>query len=572
MAAAGRLATATGVYLGSVNLGSAGIFFYDKKCAEARQWRIPEATLCATALAGGWLGGMWAMQQFKHKTAKKSFQQKYNAAVAANIGGAALVASLPKARGQLLFSMKRLLRRLLGITCWSSCLERGERHFKGAGDQHECCRSGHSDSPQHFRSHRRWQEKATSPRYFGTYVCQAAATEAAPSAGLQNTIPGPRNVIQVLRERGLLQDTAGEGLEEAVIKGRVGDPSGRSLERPVLSEAEIDHNVAGIRSNIESFLQPEAGSTPLVINNLDWLGGMSFLDFLRDVGRFSRVNVMLSRDSVKTRLGREEGISFTEFTYQLLQGYDFLHLNQQHGVQLQIGGSDQMGNILTGLDLIRRSSSQDAAPCFGLCFPLLTRTDGTKMGKSAEGAVWLSPDKLSPFKFYQYLLGSVPDTDVIKFLRMLTFLPLTEIEEMEKAMQGGQYQPNSAQRRLAEEVTRMVHGETGLQQALKATQALAPGKQTQLDAAALEAIAEDAPTASLPRDQVVGAGLADIIATTGMQPSKAAARRMIKGGGVRINNEKVSEETQCVTEDDLIEGRLLLLATGKKNKLVLRIN
>ncbi|KAK9862365.1 hypothetical protein WJX84_007104, partial [Apatococcus fuscideae] len=426
----------------------------------------------------------------------------------------------------------------------------------------------------------------------------------------------PGNVVQILRERGLLQDIAGEGLEQAAANGpltlylgfdptadslhlgsllglivlrwfqkcghkvialvggatgRVGDPSGRSLERPVLSEAEIDGNVAGIRRNIESFLRPEAGSSPSVINNLDWLGGISFLDFLRDVGRFSRVNIMLSRDSVKSRLGREEGISFTEFTYQLLQGYDFLHLNQHHGVRLQVGGSDQMGNILTGLDLIRRCSDAGADSCFGLCFPLLTRTDGTKMGKSAEGAVWLAPEKLSPFKFYQYLLGSVPDTDVIKFLRMLTFLPLADIASLEGSMGSAEYKPNTAQRLLAEEVTRMVHGEEGLQQALKATEALAPGKRTQLDAAALEAIAEDAPTATLPREQVVGAPLADIIAATGMQPSKGAAKRMIKGGGVRMNNEKVAEETQTVTEEDLIEGRLLLLATGKKNKLVLRI-
>ena len=471
-------------------------------------------------------------------------------------------------------------------------------------------------------------------------------------------LPPGTNIVALLRERGLLADVAGEGLEAAAAPGgsplpvycgfdptapslhlgnllgiivltwfraaghppvallggatgRVGDPSGRSAERPVLDEAALEANVAGIKAILESLLTrpgvADGGPPPLILNNHDWFGGFGLLDFLRDVGKAARVGVMLSRDSVKSRMAAEaEGLSFTEFTYQLLQGYDFVHLARAHGVRVQVGGSDQMGNMVAGLDLLRRlggvdgtggggggggSSSPSAEAggpattaatsaggsstgCYGLTFPLLTKSDGTKMGKSADGAVWLAADQLSPFKFYQFLLTSVPDDDVASFLRMLTFLPLDRIAEVEAAMGGGAaagYAPGDAQRLLAAEVTRFVHGEAGLAQALAATAALRPGADTALDADALEVAAGDGPSASLPRGEVVGRPLADLMAAVGLQPSKAAVRRMIAGGGVALNNEKVGEEGRVVGEDDLIGGRLLLLAAGKKNKMLVRV-
>ncbi|KAK9820078.1 hypothetical protein WJX72_005856 [[Myrmecia] bisecta] len=447
---------------------------------------------------------------------------------------------------------------------------------------------------------------------------RAASTVAEPVAAAKAT--SRPSVVQVLRERGLIQDVTNDTLEAVASKealsvycgfdptaeslhlgnllgiivlswfqrcghqpvallggatGRVGDPSGRSLERPILSEEEIERNVAGIRRILEKLLTSAdpTGPKPLLLNNLDWFGGMSFLGFLRDVGKYARVGTMLSRDAVKSRMEADgEGISFTEFTYQLLQGYDFVHLHRTHGVRVQVGGSDQFGNIVGGVDLMRKvPGATTTQQCFGLTFPLLTKSDGTKMGKSASGAVWLAADKLSPFKFYQYLLTSIPDSDVIKFLKMLTFLDLGEIARLEAAMQAPDYKPNLAQQVLAAEVTRFVHGEEGLQQALKTTQALAPGARTQLDADTLEAIAGEAPSASLAVEQVVECPLADVMVAAGLQPSKGAARRMIKGGGVAVNNAKVSDEMHKLTAADLIEGRLLLLAAGKKNKMLVRV-
>lgn len=444
--------------------------------------------------------------------------------------------------------------------------------------------------------------------------------------------------------------------------GRVGDPSGRSTERPLLSDAEIEGNVAGIRKILEELLgraasgeftsdaiaefrtnddgDDDASSTlrrpaPRILNNLDWFGPITFLEFLRDVGKHARVGAMLSRDSVKSRMAsspppssssssnvdddendssssstsKGEGISFTEFAYQLLQGYDFVHLSRSEGVTVQVGGSDQMGNVVAGLDLIRRmgndnnnnnaaeeeasSSSSSPSRCYGITFPLLTKSDGTKMGKSAGGAVWLAPEKLSPFKFYQYLLSSTPDSDVVKFLKMLTFLPLSKIDQVERAMRGeaeflggGTYKPNDAQRLLAAEVTRFVHGEEGLRQALKATAALHGGgggggdsssteqqrqQEQQLDADTLEAVAGDAPTATRQRSSALGSSVVDLLVDVGLQPSKAAARRLVAGGGVRINNVKVDSAERALGEEDLVGGRLVLLAAGKKNKMLLKV-
>lgn len=447
------------------------------------------------------------------------------------------------------------------------------------------------------------------------------------NGGHSSTRSTGQNVVQLLRERGLIADVTSPDLEKlsestalkiycgfdptadslhlgnllgilvlawfqrcghqpvALVGGAtglVGDPSGKSVERPALSEQAVAANVEGIRAILDRLLsQPAARgegaeAVPVqLVNNLDWYGDMSLMTFLRDTGRFARVGTMLAKDSVKTRLESPSGISFTEFCYQLLQGADFVHLYRRHGVRVQVGGSDQWGNITAGTELLRKVEGEDGEEkelCFGLTFPLLTKADGRKFGKSEDGALWLTSDKLSPFKFYQHLLTNVADTEVVKFLKMLTFLPLSEIATIQADMGKAGSTPNAAQQRLAQEVTRFVHGEEGLKQALSATEALKPGSDTRLDIVALQAIAAEAPSATLPRSQVVGRSIAEVAVAAGLQSSKGAARRLIKGGGFRVNNIKVDDEAAVVTEADIIDGRLMLLAAGKKNKLVLQFS
>jgi tyrosyl-tRNA synthetase len=310
-----------------------------------------------------------------------------------------------------------------------------------------------------------------------------------------------------------------------------------------------------------------------VLNNLDWFGSMGFLEFLREIGKYARVGTMMAKDSVKTRLDSESGMSFTEFSYQLLQGYDFCHLFKNEGVSVQVGGSDQWGNITAGTDLIKRILDDDEkgdSKAFGVTFPLLLKENGQKFGKSEDGAVWLSKERLSPYKFYQYMVQST-DADVIRFMKMLTFVDIVEIDAMEKSMSEEGYRPNTVQRRLAEEVTRFVHGEEGLLKALKATEGLKPGSDTVLDAETLDMLADVVPLSKLTRDEVVGKPVADVMATSGLQKSKGEAKRMIKGGGAKLNNKKVTEEDQVITESDLIGNRMLMLNAGKKNKMLIRI-
>eukprot|EP00899_Mesostigma_viride_P027938 jgi/Mesvir1/8329/Mv12592-RA.2 len=424
-------------------------------------------------------------------------------------------------------------------------------------------------------------------------LAPTSSVDAGAQAGADSARP---NVIQLLRARGLVDNVTSDELERlastsslcvycgfdptadslhlgnllgiivlswfqrcghtavALMGGataRIGDPSGKSTERPMMSDETIDANIQGIQRVLHRLLMlphlpgtlPAGTPPPLFLNNLDWFGRMGMLEFLRDVGRYARVGTMMTKDSVRTRLESEQGISFTEFSYQLLQGYDFVHLRKHHGVNVQVGGSDQWGNIVAGTDLIGKllRKEEDASDAFGLTFPLLLRSDGSKFGKSESGALWLSADKLSPYLFYQYLFKT-PDADVIKFLKMLTFVDLDEIERIEAAMRGGAeagYAANDAQKRLAEEVTRFVHGEEGLQQALKATEGLRPGSATQLDVKTLEAIAADVPSTVLPRTSIAGAPLVDIMTAIGLTKSKSEARKLVRGGGAYLNNEKV---------------------------------
>lgn len=351
--------------------------------------------------------------------------------------------------------------------------------------------------------------------------------------------------------------------------GMIGDPSGKSAERQLLDEQTLQRNLAGIRKNLETLLDFNHPTTrPLMLNNFDWFKDFTFIDFLRDVGKYFRIGPMLAKESVKTRLNTEEGMSFTEFSYQLLQGYDFLYLYDNHGVTVQLGGSDQWGNITAGTDLIRKVRGASA---YGITFPLLTRSDGQKFGKSEKGAVSLSPEKLSPYEFYQYLYR-VADADVINLMRMLTFMDMSEIMHYEKMMKRSEYVPNTAQKRLAEEVTRIVHGQQGLAVALKVTEGAAPGAITSLDAQMLETLSGDMPSHTLPSTELIGAKLVDILSKTGLQTSKSEAKRLIRNGGVYINNVKVEDENYVIGSDQLIEGRLMLLALGKKNKLLIRVS
>lgn len=350
--------------------------------------------------------------------------------------------------------------------------------------------------------------------------------------------------------------------------GMIGDPSGKSSERQLLNEETIQINLKGIQKNLETILDFKSPSNPAkLLNNFDWFKNFTFIDFLRDVGKHFRMGPMLTKDSVKSRLNSEEGMSFTEFCYQLLQGYDFLHLFETQGVAVQIGGSDQWGNITAGIDLIRKVNG---ASSYGLTFPLLTRSDGQKFGKSEKGAIWLSPEKLSPYDFFQYFYR-VADADVINLMRMLTFMEMGEITAIAQSMQKADYVPNTAQRRLAEEVTRIVHGEQGLKLALRVTEAAAPGAATKLDKSTLEALSKEIPCHTVSKDEFIGAKFLELIVKLGIQPSKGEARRLVKNKGLYLNNEAITDENYVPGPQDLIEGTLALVGIGKKNKILLRV-
>jgi len=350
--------------------------------------------------------------------------------------------------------------------------------------------------------------------------------------------------------------------------GRIGDPSGKSAERPLLDISTIEANIRRIRTHFEQILDfQNPHAKPLIFNNDEWFAQYPFVDFLRDIGKHFRVNVMLTKDSVKTRLEAEEGISFTEFSYQILQAYDFYHLYKSQGVALQAGGSDQWGNITAGTDLVRKLLGETV---YGLTFPLLTRSDGKKFGKTEGGAIWLAADRCSPYDFYQYLYR-VSDADVIKLMRMLTFMEMDEIRRCELAMKQPDYVPNSAQKKLAEELTRLVHNEEGLQSALRATQAAAPGHSAELNPAIFHQMMKDMPCVKLAKSEVVDRKFIEIAAQTGLTSSKGEATRLITGGGAYLNNERIEDPQMKLTENHLIGGEFFLLAAGKKKKILVQV-
>ncbi|MBS0630260.1 MAG: tyrosine--tRNA ligase [Verrucomicrobia bacterium] len=350
--------------------------------------------------------------------------------------------------------------------------------------------------------------------------------------------------------------------------GRIGDPSGKSQERPLLDIEVIRSNINSIRTHFEQVLKFDGSlPRPEIVNNDDWFRKIGVIDFLRDIGKHFRLGPMLSKEMVRTRLESEEGMSFTEFSYQLIQGYDFYHLYSQHDVALQIGGSDQWGNIVSGIELTRKLSGKSV---YGLTWPLLTRSDGKKFGKSEQGAIWLSAKLCSPYQFYQYLVR-MPDADVIHMLKMLTFLELNEIAEIEKQMKAPGYVANTAQKRLAEEVTRIIHGEEGVEKALKATEAAAPGKEAVLDGAVLQEIAADMPSVSLSFSDVLNMRYADLAVAANLLPSKGEANRLLKNGGAYINNQQITDPNFAIRKEDLIDGQFLVVGAGKKKKVLVSL-
>ncbi len=349
----------------------------------------------------------------------------------------------------------------------------------------------------------------------------------------------------------------------------IGDPSGKATERQLMTREVIEFYVDGIKKQMAHFLDFEARKNPArLMNNADWLLELNLVSFLRDVGKHFTVNYMVAKDSVKSRLDREDGISFTEFSYMLLQSYDFVHLHDNFQCDLQTGGSDQWGNITAGVELIRRMRG-DAA--YALVFPLITKADGTKFGKTETGTVWLSPERTSPYRFYQFWLNT-DDRDVVKYLKIFTFLDRPTIEELELAVSARPEQ-RQAQRFLAQEMTRAVHGPTALDRAEQASQALFGGEMSGLSATDIQDIFAEVPSSDLPKIQLEDQGLpvVDLLIRSGLANSKGDARRSIHEGGIYLNNHRVADVDQTASLVDTIEGQFLVLRKGKKNYHLVKI-
>ena len=352
--------------------------------------------------------------------------------------------------------------------------------------------------------------------------------------------------------------------------GLIGDPSGKTEERQLLTRETAAENLASIRAQLEHFLDFDGSTNPArTVNNLDWLGEISMVDFLRDVGKHFSVNALLKKESVRRRVEHDEtGISYTEFSYALLQAYDFVQLNERYGCTFQMGGSDQWGNITAGIDLVRRMRGEKA---YGITYPLLTGAGGHKFGKTQAGAVWLDPELTSPYRFFQFWM-TVDDRDVIRYLRYFTLLGSEEISELESTHEERPHE-RTAHRALAEDVTGRVHGKNGLASAQRATDVLFGGEIAGLGADEIADIFADVPSSeiALARLEGEGTGVLDLFADAGVCKSRGEARRSVEGGGLSINNVRVEEVGAIVTISDTIEGRFLILRKGKKNYHMVRI-
>jgi tyrosyl-tRNA synthetase len=424
------------------------------------------------------------------------------------------------------------------------------------------------------------------------------------------------NLIEELQWRGLIQDII-PGTEEAVLKepisayvgfdptadslhigslipiivlvhlqkyghkpialvggatGMVGDPSGKSEERNLLSKDILDHNVAAVKQQLSKFLNfnSELPNAAEMVNNYDWFKDISFLDFIRDVGKHISVNYMMAKDSVKKRLEGESGMSFTEFTYQLVQGYDFYWLYQHKNCKLQFGGSDQWGNIVTGTELIRRKAGGEA---FAFTCPLLTKSDGSKFGKTEKGNIWLDPAKTSPYTFYQFWLNTA-DADAERFLKVFTFLSEKEINELVEQHKGNEHQ-RILQKKLAEELTCFVHSRTDYEFAVKASTILFNNDTAEilkeLTEDQLLQVMEGVPSVEIQLEQLQNLDLVSLLAETKILPSKGEAKKMLAGGGIAINKEKVLSTDEKITGDKLLNDKYLLIQKGKKNYYLLKV-
>jgi tyrosyl-tRNA synthetase len=354
--------------------------------------------------------------------------------------------------------------------------------------------------------------------------------------------------------------------------GMIGDPSGKSAERNLLTPEQLRENVAAVLPQMKQFLDFDSPKNAAVlVNNFDWIGPFSYLEFLREIGKHFPVNVMLTKDSVKGRLDSDSGISYTEFSYMLVMAFDFVYLFDKFNCELQIGGSDQWGNITAGIDLARRMRG---AQLYGLTAPLLTKSDGSKMGKTESGTVWLSAERTSPYQFYQYWIRT-EDADVGKVLRMMTTLPHEEIEALD-ASRAADAAKRDSQRRLAEELTRLVHGDEGLRAAQQATHrhfAEQGNVEVKGSDAELRKIYADVPSKTMPRgalEENGGLTAVEAFVASGLAKSKSEARRTIEQGGAYVNNRRIESVDARLTADDLASETVMVLRAGKKNYALLR--
>jgi tyrosyl-tRNA synthetase len=348
--------------------------------------------------------------------------------------------------------------------------------------------------------------------------------------------------------------------------GLIGDPSGKSAERQLMSFEQVETNVAGIRGQLSRFLDFDSKVAPArLVNNADWLTKLSAVDFMRDVGKHFTINAMLAKESVKRRIESEDGITYTEFSYSLLQAYDFLELYDRLGCTLQMGGSDQWGNITAGMDLIRRLRGGKA---HGLVMPLITTSSGVKFGKTESGTIWLDPVLTSPYQFYQFWLNA-EDQDAVRYLRFFTFFGRDEIVALEDA---GRREPDKrhSQRALAREVTRLVHGETAVAEAESAATALFADQLASLNAAQIEQTLGGVPSATVMMS-TGGWPVTELLTKAGVTKSKSEAQRLIRGGGISINDRRITDEKEQITVEQAIEGRLFVVRKGKRDYFLIRI-
>lgn len=343
--------------------------------------------------------------------------------------------------------------------------------------------------------------------------------------------------------------------------GLIGDPSGKSEERKLLTLETVQENVRGLQKQMEKIFSFAGENAAIMVNNYDWAGSMDIVTFLRDIGKNFGINYMLAKDTISSRL--DTGISFTEFTYTILQAMDFLHLYENHQCRLQIGGSDQWGNITSGLELIRKLNPE-GKKAFGLTIPLVTKADGTKFGKTEGGAVWLDPEKTTPYEFYQFWINT-SDADVVKYLKFFTFLSKEEIEVLEKSVQEEPHL-RRAQKALAEEMTRLIHGEESLDQAIKISAALFSGEVKDLTANEILQGFKDVPSYEFAGEE----NLVDLLVTAKISPSKRQAREDIANGAVTVNGERITDSAYELKDTDRVEGKFTIIRRGKKKYFLIK--